>query len=281
MVRNLTNTEFETFHSQFYRKFESYYLDNDLVRISQVCRRWREVTIGTGVIRRRMEQLGEPELDENTVTDLEKKYGLIDDVFEYCYTRYSKDSGVVYGWGHNRYGQLTGDQDSILIPEEITEFGVVTEVVADRDKSFVIKNGELIGTGKNESTEYDFTTEYTTENDFIKWFAPEKGTLPPIKSFATNGSKSLVIDTDDRVWAWGAGRDDFAGDFYVTPRMVYTLRNYKIKQVEFSRETYQGIACCLTSDGEVFIWNEFWDKCRKLDVEPISQISCGSGTKVA
>lgn len=223
-------------------------------------------------------------MDEKTVARLEEKYSQINDVFEFCYTKYSKTSGIVYGWGRNDHGQLTGDQKVYLVPKEITELGTVKSIFADRGNSFVIKGGKLAAAGKMvfDKDGGDLDSWNPWEPGYTEWIAPQPGILPTIKSFATCGRLCFAIDTSDKLWSWGKALRGYRyGEFDATPRIVDSLRNYKIKQVEFGKsEGDDEIGCCLTTDGEVFTWEGRWGFWEKLDIEPISQISCGVGIDV-
>lgn len=207
--------------------------DVDILNISQVCKAWREVVIRTGVVRKRAKQLGEPEIDQTTLVSLEKKYGEIDDVFRYCYTKHLSNSGVVYGWGCNYNGQLTGDMDFQLTPKEITEFGTVTNILADDHASFVIRDGKLVSTRAKGSLQ----------------------SVQPTNKFAIYGNAGFYEESF------------FDG-----------LQNYKIKQVACDSAAWFALYC-LTTDGEVFTLGN--GPPEKLDLEPISQIACGSGKEVA
>ena len=214
--------------------------------ISHVCAAWREVTVGTGVFRKRLAQLGEPEIDEDTVAVIEKKYGKVDDVLEYCYMKYSMNSGVVYRWGHF----MDSDWKVQAVPKEITKYGNVQNIFSHGEQSYAIKDGVLVNVGHTG------------------WNVPVPRTLPPIKSFVTNGFRSYAIDTAGSLWFWSDNQTPG-----ITP-IPQKVQSFRFKQVEtfglFS-------ACCLTTDGQVFFMGDV--AFSKVDIEPISQIACDSGKR--
>ena len=258
-------------------KLFSFLEDDDLVRLSQVSVLWREVIIGTGEIRKRIELLGEPKLDEITFDCFETNYGAVDDVFEYCYTKYSKNTGVVYGWGSNDNGQLSDQFGGLQpMPREITKFGTVRDVSAGCMMSFLMKGTEIVSAGS-------LMLENPTES---------AKNLPAIESHALSGNPigcSFAIDTSGRLWSWGnrgpLGRK-ISNTTGKTPGIVKALLDYKVKQVDSGMFS----ACCLTTDGEVFTWgmknyngqgNTDSELPVKLNIEKVRQICCGMGFGLA
>ena len=204
-------------------------------------------------------------------------------------------SGLVYGWGAlcslgngvvNNDGYITALSDGaafeprmIKISEPTTR---VKKVFACTSASFVITDEGLFSYGHNQLGRLGLETSH---NKFI--WQPSKVELPPIKSLASV-SASFAIDTSGRLWSWGEndwgqlGRTT-QGSYDSTPRLVENLCNYEIKQVSCGDK----LACCLTINGEVFIWggdgpidgpkqNLPWDRLpTKLNIERISQVACG------
>jgi len=211
----------------------------------------------------------------------------IDAISLFCYTKYWNETGVVFGWGRNQYGELTDQLNKDqLIPQEITTFGRVTNVFAGSGASYTIKKKELFAVGHNIYGHIGIGKE---EDETHSYSVPEKVRLSaPIKNLVS-GTTSFAIDISGRLWSWGA---NFYGNLGrtvsgtsrhgPTPELVDALRDYKVKQVSCGGY----FACCLTSDGEVFTWGnpDFVGHGdiessvlvpKKLDIEKIDQISCG------
>ena len=105
--------------------------------------------------------------------------------------------------------------------------------------------------------------------------------MPSVKSLAVSLYSRTVfaIDTAGQLWTWG---EQNKCPQVNEARLVDGLENYQVKQVAVG----DGIACCLTTDGEVFTWGQkdfigqgdIDSDARvptKLIIEKVSQISCG------
>ena len=196
------------------------------------------------------------------------KFDTADDITVLCYTMRLEREGVVYGWGDNWSGQLTGQVgDPHTLPSEITAFESVTDIATDEAASYFFNDTLVFAVGYGHSV-------------------PVKVELPPIRSIVSSSS-SFAIDTSGRLLSWGdnyfgmLGRN-YEGEKDNTPQLVDTLQGLKIKQV--SSGCYH--ACCVTTDGEVFTWghksyvgqgvlDSDIEVPKKLEIEKISQISCG------
>ena len=114
--------------------------------------------------------------------------------------------------------------------------------------------------------------------------------LESVKSLESKYELSFAIDTSSRLWSWGANFYGQLGrpsneSYDSTPRIIDSLKKYKIKQVACGSFH----VCCLTVDGEVFTWSNVYDRIqtrsnaslkdikppKKLDIEKIWQIACG------
>ena len=115
--------------------------DVDVVRVSQVCRAWRQFIVEIGIIRCFVRKLEHFESKEEATIILKKDFSIIDDVLIYCFMKNLNNSGIVYGWGMNSQGELTGRMSKYL-PERIESLKTVTTIIASDNTSFVTKNGE-------------------------------------------------------------------------------------------------------------------------------------------
>ena len=252
--------------------------------MSQVCRTWRQFFVETGSTRRFIRQLENFKSEDEAIMTLEKDFSEVDDVLLYCFMKHMEKSGVVYGWGWplmalREWGR-GARLGSHLLPVQIKKLGTVTSVLAGSNTSFMIKNGDLVAVGDNRDGKLGLGVERPP-----KVLEPNKVELPPIESLASKES-SYAIDKSGRLWSWGNNKHGQLGYRFDSgsPQLVDSLQDYKIKQVACG----DSFACCLTTDGEVFTWGDKGlighgrlasnvREPRKLDIERISQISCGWG----
>ena len=249
------------------------------------------------MIGKRINQLEESKSGDNSRRILENEFGKFDDITVLCYTKWLEISGVVFGWGGNSHGQLTDQVANTrqTLPTEITKFGTVTNVAAGSGASFVVKGTAVFAVGDNFRSqlglgESEISLGSILNGESDKVLAPSKVELQtPIRSLASKNFSSFALDTSGRIVSWGSNEFNKLGRNYEflaggTPQIIDTLRNYKVKQVA-SGDSH---ACCLTTDGEVFTWGNRDPKAglsshdspqfevpTKLNIEKISQISCG------
>ena len=269
-----------------------FFVDVDIVRFAHVRKEWRQFINSSGAIKKYFRQLEKPAFAEKSLEAVEKTFDECDDIFRYCFMK-SFDSGIVYGWGSNQFGQLDVDLNHArdLPPREITMLGSVERIFAGSFASFAIKDAKLYAFGDNRYGQLGLGDEAP---DVIE--IPEEVSLPSVKSLAVSpfsglSSTVFAVDTAGRLWTWGdqikGARIVSARNYtreYTTPKLVDGLENYQVKQVAVG----DGVACCLTTDGEVFTWGQknfigqgdidsHIEVPKKLDIGKICQISC-SGT---
>ena len=264
-------------------------LASDIVRLSQVCQEWRQVIIASGEIQKHIKQLEEFEPKEKSIDALKKDFAVIDDIFLYCYM--VDKSGVVYGWGDNSHYQLTDQLNDEVhpTPQELTKFGDVTSLFTSYKRSFVLKGTELFGVGLEKYEEYEESDYDEVVDEPVLVPVPKRVILPPVnfKSMADY----YLIDTHDRLWSWVNFDEDreieetmnlaelfdesHEADFFdiEVPKLDERMKEFKVKQAPENGDCLY--SCFLTTDGEVFM-SEADEDLVQVDVEKISQISCGS-----
>ena len=256
------------------------------MKLSQVSRACRTAILQTGGVEKRINQLEKSKSGKI----LKDQFYAVDDIQALCYTMRLERSGVVYGWGGNSHGQLTDQvfNEYQTLPAEISKFESVTNINAGYAESFVVKDNGLFAVGNNHFSQLGLGNCHFDEVSL-----PSKVMLPPIKRLANRAHVSFAVDTSGRLWSWGLnefgmlGRnyegpaDEMIGDG--VPQMIDSLREYEVKQVACGNLH----ACCLTTDGKVFTWghkdyighgslNSHICLPTKLNVENISQVSCGA-----
>ena len=263
-------------------------LDTELVKVSQVCKAWRELVLQRGTVRKRIKQLFESRLEANFRRILAWKFDTVDDIMVLCYTLRFEREGAVYGWGSEPERQPNFPaRNAQSLPTEITKFRTVADIVAGHHASFVVKDARLKAIGFNAFDRLGLKYSGPPQVTY-----PSSVGVPPIKSLANSSSVSFAVDLSGRLWSWGdnqsgtLGRNhQGSGDEMIydgKPLMIDTLKNCKIKQVACGGQH----ACCLTTDGVVFTWGhkDFVGQGeldsdvgvpKKLNIEKICQISCG------
>ena len=270
--------------------FIIFFVDVDVVRFAHVRKEWRQFINSSGAIKKYFQQLEKPAFAEKSLEAAEKKFDECDDIFRYCFMK-PFDSGIVYGWGSNQFGQLNVDSHhKHLPPREITMLGSVERIFAGSFASFAIKDAKLYAVGDNRDAQLGLGEGAA---DVIQ--IPEEVPLSSVKSLALSPYSRTVyaIDTAGRLWTWGEQTkaslgerivSDIPREYNFAPELVGGLENYQVKQVAVG----DGVACCLTTDGEVFTWGQknfigqgdidsHIEVPKKLDIGKICQISC-SGT---
>ena len=241
------------------------FLDAEVKNASQVSKKWRRAILRTGDVRRRINRLEESKSEKKTREILASELSTnqfgqpIDEITVLCYTKRLERSGVVYGWGSNKRGQLIVRNLTETLPTEITEFGTVTDVAAGHLTSFAAKDAELFAVGSNHFGQLGL------------------GILEKVPRVPSK------LDLPIRVLIGVLGRNYSSSvDVHLSPQMIKSIEDYEIKQVDCGFFH----ASCLSTDGEVFTWGQRnlvgqgplesdITVPTKLQIEKISQISCG------
>ena len=217
--------------------------------------------VGTGVLDQRIKRLAqsltaESESREMNVVLHKWNHGKIDFISAYRSLESLKNRGVVYGWGLDGFGELMrqDEHDWVFVqvfPQELTKFGIVTKVLAGYFTSFVLKGEKLFASGENDLGHLG----HGGLNSFKGVQSVKQVKLQSVRSFESKCHSTFAIDTSSRLWSWGCNDYGQLGRptdkiYDSTPRIIDSLRKYKIKQVASSSEH----VCCLTVDGEVLTW---------------------------
>ena len=249
-------------------------------------------------MRKRLEKLEESQSEQDSRRILASEFDTVDDILVFCYTKLVERSGIVYGWGSNWQGEITDQPQCSMCGSnvvhrctqsqprfftfELKKLGTVTNIHAGYHTSFVVKDAKLFAVGYNEFSQLGLGAGQPDEV-----LSPAKVELPPIRSAVNFGFSSFAIDTSGRLLSWGDNRfgqlgRKTQGSEDATPQRIDSLKKYKIKQVAGGHCH----VCCLTTDGEVFIWGIKDSVGRlgsdikipsKLNVGKMSQIACGDG----
>lgn len=254
--------------------YTRFFLDTDIVNLAQVCRSWRYFIIEIDGLRDHLKELEKLESRQQSIDFLDNFYPKYDEVSLYCHLKKMQSSGVVYGWGFNYFGELTKPLWNDSLPQQLVKFGNCKSIVAGEETSFIIRNNGVFALGFNDHSRLGLG-----ENCLSEVHEPQKVKIPPVKSLVSRES-SFAIDLNGKLWSWGfawtgqLGHDLDVQTYAVKePRMVESLKRYKVEQVACGRD----FACCLTSNGDVFVWGDYFDTRvpKKLQIEKISQIASG------
>ena len=249
-------------------------LDTDIVHLAQVCRSWRNFIVAIGGIRNHLKELERFESKKQSTDYLDQFFPEYDDISLYCHLRKMYNSGVVYGWGFNYHGELTKPLWNDSLPQELPKFGNCRSIVAGDETSFIIRNTGLLALGLNDHSRLGLGAKSLSEVH-----EPQKVKIPPVKSLVARES-SFAIDLNGKLWSWGfawtgqLGHDIDIQTYTVKePKLIESLKHCKVEQVACGRD----FACCLTSNGQVFVWGDYFDARvpKKLDVEKISRLASG------
>ncbi len=141
--------------------------------------------------------------------------------------------GSLWSWGRNGYGQLgdgtrTDNFTPTQVPDTATCTGPYLAITVGYSHSVALQDD---GTGDNAGTVCvwgynwagqvgDDTTLDSLEPKMID--VGPAGTPIRIKAIAAGGSHTLVLGTDDTVWAWGSNQNGQLGDATLVNKLVPT-----------------------------------------------------------
>jgi len=113
------------------------------------------------------------------------------------------DTGQVFAWGYNGYGQLgLGTYTDSLTPTLVAGLPAISKIRVNRYTVYMITtDGDVYATGKNGYGQVGNGTK-TTQRAFVK--IPQ---LSGIKDIVSKGDVAYAITYDKRVYAWGRGND--------------------------------------------------------------------------
>ena len=141
--------------------------------------------------------------------------------------------------------------------------------------SFIIRNTELFALGLN----VDSRLGLSVVRSLPEIHELQKVVIPPVKSLVS-GESSFAIDLNGRLWSWGfawtrkLGHNIDSETFVVKePELIESLKHCKVEQMACGRD----FACCLTSNGQVFVWGDYFDARmpKKLEVHKMSRLASG------
>ena len=164
------------------------------------------------------------------------------------------DSGTVYAWGHNAYGEL-GDVtcDNKSEPVKIEVPGKVIQVAAGNELTFAVcKNGDLYAWGNNESYQMG-------DGMNISRMEPEK-MLEDVIAVAAGDSHALVITKDNELYVFGRNKNGALGiadskcDQEDANGYACQSTPYKLMDDVVSISAGLDYSMAVTSDGTLYGW---------------------------
>jgi alpha-tubulin suppressor-like RCC1 family protein len=168
------------------------------------------------------------------------------------------ESGEVYAWGWNEYGQLgLGDTEDRLTPTKVEGLPRVKAVAAGYDHFLALtESGEVYACGDNVygqlglgDTENRLTP--TKVEGLPKVKAIAAGGISPVQSIVV-ASHSLALTESGEVYAWGYNADGQLGlgdtEDRLTPTKVEGLPKVKAVAAGYDH------SLALTESGEVYAW---------------------------
>ena len=159
-------------------------------------------------------------------------------------------NGGVSTWGGNNYGQLgDGTNNNRLLPEPISGFGDVIDVVGGRDHSLALKSdGTVWAWGENTDGELGNGTNTNSS-------VPVKvSNLSGVVAIAAGDSFSLAIKSNGTVWAWGNNANGQLGNGTDADSNVPVQVSGLSGAIAIAAGSNHGVA--LKSDGTVWAWGK-------------------------
>jgi alpha-tubulin suppressor-like RCC1 family protein len=162
------------------------------------------------------------------------------------------DSGEVYAWGNNEFGQLgLGDKEDRLTPTKVPGLTGVKAIIAGGGHFFALtESGEVYAWGWNEAGQLGLGD---TENRLTPTKVPG---LTGVKAIAiiAGGLYSLALTESGEVYAWGQNRGGQLGlgdtKDRLTPTKVPGLSGIKAIAAGWDH------SFALTDSGEVYAWGD-------------------------
>lgn len=164
------------------------------------------------------------------------------------------DSGTVYAWGHNAYGEL-GDVtcDNKSEPVKIEVPGKVVQVAAGDELTFAVcKNGDLYAWGNNESYQMG-------DGMNISRMEPEK-MMEDVTAVAAGETHALVITEDGSLYVFGKNSNGALGiadsecDQVDAEGVACQSTPYKLMDDVISVSAGRDYSMAVTSDGTLYGW---------------------------
>lgn len=164
------------------------------------------------------------------------------------------DSGTVYAWGHNAYGEL-GDVtcDNKSEPVKVEVPGKVVQVAAGNELTFAVcKNGDLYAWGNNESYQMG-------DGMNISRMEPEK-MMEDVIAVAAGDSHALVIAEDNSLYVFGRNKNGALGiadgECDQTNEEGYACQStpYKLMDNVVSISAGRDYSMAVTADGTLYGW---------------------------
>ena len=122
-----------------------------------------------------------------------------------------KSNGEVWAWGYNGYGQLgIGNKESKSAPTRVGNMSNIVDIATgDNHTLFVNVNGNVLATGLNSNGQLgDMTAELRMAPVYVVDIYGDK--IENIVKVAARGNKSVALDSEGNVWAWGNGYSRYA-----------------------------------------------------------------------
>lgn len=186
------------------------------------------------------------------------------------------NSGEVYGWGNNTYGQLgnssyANSSPVIHIPNYSNK-NIKQLSLGTRHTVALTQDGDVYATGSNEYGQLGNTTPSKFTNPTKVYFKVNE--TIKIKQISAGGLHTFALSEDGTVYTFGYGGSGQLGLGTTgnanTPRIITTLSDKNIVQVVASNDN--GLA--VTSDGQVYswgsnMWSQIGDGSAKNQLSPV------------
>jgi alpha-tubulin suppressor-like RCC1 family protein len=131
------------------------------------------------------------------------------------------DSGKVYAWGNNQYGQIGNNTSGTVVttPVDITAWtgAGVTQIAAGANHNLAVRNGTVLAWG------YNFYGQLGNNGSTNVLIPTAIASLTGVSKVAAGGNHSLALTASGAVYAWGYNAYYQLGDGTVTVRRTPQL----------------------------------------------------------
>lgn len=161
------------------------------------------------------------------------------------------DSGVVYAWGNNTFGQL-GDGTTVLrsTPIKVANLSNITAIAAGANHAIALKaDGSVWAWGNNTYGQLGDNTTLSKQKPI------QITTLSGITAIAAGNEFCLALKNDGSVWAWGRNNIGQLGNGTTTNQLKpFQIPNFVNIITAIAAGSYHVLA--LDSNGKVYAWGD-------------------------
>lgn len=140
-----------------------------------------------------------------------------------------KADGTVWTWGQNANGQLgTGDNISTSSPVKVTDLEDVIDIDTGINNTVVVKkDGTVWSFGHNGDSQLGDGTG-SDRNEPVQVIKQDGSALKNIIKVATGKYRTVALDTNGDVWAWGQGYGSLAIKLSGIENVIDVAPNYVV-----------------------------------------------------